>query len=270
MHNINFGISGAEITINNNLLYKTSINKDRFKIQIEKQINFKDEFFKTPKVFSYTSYDNVDVCCMEYIFGVDCISYFYLSDKYNLQNIVKNIISFIDKNLQNSEYKFVDKNIFYNKLKTINIDEYFKEKISSYIEKNILESITLPIGNYHGDFTFTNMIFQNNQIYLIDFLDCFIDTPLQDIVKIRQETNFYWSILQHKQMINKNFNYNKICLCYSYMDKLIDLQFKKYDWYNKYYDLMQIFNLSRILPYNKSEYIKNKIIVKINNLLERK
>jgi thiamine kinase-like enzyme len=51
------------------------------------------------------------------------------------------------------------------------------------------------MGNCHGDFTFSNMIVsENGDICLIDFLETFLETPLQDIAKLMQELKYYWSL----------------------------------------------------------------------------
>ena len=44
--------------------------------------------------------------------------------------------------------------------------------------------IEIPMGKCHGDLTFSNILFNGNNYYLIDFLDSFIESPLLDLVKI--------------------------------------------------------------------------------------
>lgn len=270
MKQINFGISGSEIIVKENSLIKKSSDIQRFKKQIEKQVNFKDFLiFKAPKIFSFNFNKNILECEMEYIEGSDCINYFYLSEKSTLDNFTQNLICYIETNINNSKYAFVDKSVFFNKINSINIESILKEKIINYIASLKDESLLLPIGNCHGDLTFTNMIFYDKTIYLIDFLDSFLETSLQDIVKVRQETNFFWSVLQHK-LKNDGLNYNKVITSYLYIDNLFDEHFKKFIWYKKYYNLFQIINLARILPYNKNDFIKLKICSKIEQLLEER
>jgi hypothetical protein len=267
---VHFGISGSDIRIVGNSLLKRSNNIERFKKQIEKQSNFRECFyFKTPKILNYSFEAEYLLCEMEYVQGLDCVSFFYLSDKPTIDNFCNNIIKFIENNIENSKNEFIDKDIFFKKINSININNRLKNDIVCYLSNIKNDSFLIPIGHYHGDLTFTNMIFQTENIYLIDFLNCFVDTPLQDIVKIRQETNFFWSILEHKSKYNFEFNYNKICISYSYIDEKINQWFSKYLWYNKYYNLMQIFNLARILPYNKDPTIEQKIISSIYELINK-
>ena len=51
-----------------------------------------------------------------------------------------------------------------------------------------LSDMLIPVGTCHGDLTFSNILFNGNNYYLIDFLDSFIESPLLDIVKLRQDT----------------------------------------------------------------------------------
>ena len=41
-----------------------------------------------------------------------------------------------------------------------------------------------PSGYYHGDMGFANMIIEDGRIYMIDFSDSFIDSPLVDIASM--------------------------------------------------------------------------------------
>jgi hypothetical protein len=262
------GISGSNIKHENNFFIKSSNNIERFKKQLEKQVNFQNfSCFKTPKIFSVKQQDDALVCYMEYIYGLDSINYFSIADKRDLDNLFNNFILFIENNIKKSEIKIIYKSIFYNKLESLNINYKLKNNIFCYLNK-IEEEIFLPIGYYHGDLTFANMIFQNNEIFLVDFLDCFIETPLQDIVKLRQETNFFWSVLQHKELLKKNINYNKVCLSFSYLDSKFNDYFKKFEWYIKNYNLLQIFNLARIIPYNQEKNIEYALINKIEKIIE--
>ena len=45
----------------------------------------------------------------------------------------------------------------------------------------------------HGDLTFENMIVSNGKLYLIDFLDSFIETGLVDMSKLIFDIRYFWS-----------------------------------------------------------------------------
>ena len=42
----------------------------------------------------------------------------------------------------------------------------------------------------------------NDKICLIDFLDSFVETPFFDILKLRQDTSFLWTISMHGRIQN--------------------------------------------------------------------
>lgn len=123
-----------------------------------------------------------------------------------------------------------------------------------------LQEMLLPIGVCHGDLTFSNILFNGNNYYLIDFLDSFIETPLQDIVKIRQDTAYRWSQL----MYTKRYDAVRLGIICDKIDHEIDLYFSnKYQWYTDHYRTVQLMNILRILPYAHEE----KVVCYLKNIL---
>ena len=117
------------------------------------------------------------------------------------------------------------------------------------------------MGYCHGDFTFDNMLFSRRrmQILLIDFLDSFIDSPLIDIVKLRQDVRYKWYL--HKNNIkNENLDAEKVLISLSYIDKVLSdfLDQKKVD--HDSIMLFEYFNFLRILPYSDSIKTQNYLI----------
>ena len=112
---------------------------------------------------------------------------------------------------------------------------------------------------------FLKYSFNGNNYYLIDFLDSFIETPLQDIVKIRQDTAYRWSQL----MYTKRYDAVRLGIICDKIDHEIDLYFSnKYQWYTDHYRTVQLMNILRILPYaheEKSSLLSKKIF--LNSLL---
>ena len=112
------------------------------------------------------------------------------------------------------------------------------------------KKIELPEGFCHGDLTLSNLLFNNDDIVVIDFLDTFLDSPIQDIVKIRQDTQFHWSL----RMLKLNYDRVKIIQCLNYIDNKLHNEFKKYDFYLNTYKIFQILNFLRIIPYCNNDY----------------
>jgi hypothetical protein len=56
------------------------------------------------------------------------------------------------------------------------------------------ETLLFPAGDCHGDLTLSNVILSHSKgLLLIDFLDSFLESPLQDAAKIRQDLVYGWS-----------------------------------------------------------------------------
>lgn len=111
--------------------------------------------------------------------------------------------------------------------------------------------LRIPVGVCHGDLTFSNVLFCGQQYCLIDFLDSFIETPLQDIVKLRQDSQYLWSCLMYQQP----YDALRLKLISEYVDGWLDTHFSQYDWYKAHYDVLQLMNMLRILPYAKEEKV---------------
>ena len=62
------------------------------------------------------------------------------------------------------------------------------EMVFDYLNNNI-PNLNIYKNVCHGDLTLSNLIFKNNEIYCIDFLDSFIDSPIIDLVKLKQDSS---------------------------------------------------------------------------------
>jgi len=110
------------------------------------------------------------------------------------------------------------------------------------------------------------MIF-SNKIVLIDFLDTFLDTPLQDIGKLLQEVNLKWTPLMStsKEDIKIGITYNTI------IDKVF-LKVKEFN--DKYFinpkitTLFYVMILLRIFPYITEKYIYDKVLIETRKIVE--
>ena len=119
----------------------------------------------------------------------------------------------------------------------------------------------MPIGVCHGDLTLSNILFTDSGYHFIDFLDSFIETPIQDVVKLRQDTKYAWSLM----MYTGKYNDVHIKMIFEYIDNIIYKYIKKHDWY-KYYSVLQYINILRIVPYVKEEKVYDRLIEILNSI----
>jgi len=111
---------------------------------------------------------------------------------------------------------------------------------------------TILLGRCHGDFTLSNMLFQSERVYLIDFLDAFVETPCQDIVKLRQDTYFHWSLMLEPML--PTHQRNRVLQTLQYIDRRVQHWMRTQESVCRWYDYLQTFNLFRILPYVSADH----------------
>lgn len=214
-----------------------------------KQTIFNSKFFKTPNVLSIND-DKNDISSfeMQYIKGNSFVEFFSTATKNDLDLLIEKIDGYFSERIK--EEKIFPIDIFFRKLHQIDAVDY------EFIFNN-LNGIRMFVGECHGDMTFSNMIFQHD-IYLIDFLDSFIESPTMDLIKLRQDTHLYYSLNMVK---DKGIDLTKIKMCFNYIDEWL---VSKYPIEN--YRTLQTLNLLRIHPYIKQDDLRDFVQTKINEL----
>ncbi|EAL1800954.1 hypothetical protein ACAL30_000989 [Campylobacter jejuni] len=268
-----FDVSDGEI-----FKYTTDIKYvGRLKLQCAKQKFFsnlltEDLNIKIPNILGEGVYlKNGYGFNMQYCYADNFITFFENFDMQSILSKIDIVLRFIDNNINNCEMVYLDKNIIKNKLESLYKIFFTLSDLKQHVNciNNILnnelylfDNFKFPVGLCHGDLTFSNILFQRQNIVLIDFLDNFIETPLQDMVKLRQDTKHKWSL----NMIQTDCDEIKIKIILNYLDEYIHQHFLKYQFYQYFYNIFQKINLLRILPYTKNNVIINYIINEINIL----
>ena len=268
------GHSGCQIDVAKEddglFVYKSTVDPkylERLTLQAEKQrraAQHEYQHIRIPRVFDICRTDTQTTVKMEYVYSLNFIEFFEHAGFEQVNYLIKALEKFIDYEVGECTLQRVSADIFRSKFvevrsKVTNSSqqtEVILNKAQSIFDN--LEDMMLPVGLCHGDLTFSNILFNGNNYYLIDFLDSFIETPLQDIAKIRQDTCFRWSPLMYTKPYDR-VRFRIACDC---VDKELDHYFSsKYDWYKRYYRTMQLMNILRILPYAKEqrvvEYLEN-------------
>lgn len=252
-----FGRSGCSFYLDNSniILKKESSDptyNERLYSQYVKQCEFKsNNGFYTPQPFDFDKSKELYAFDMEYIHGKTFETFCINSTASDIRTFSKNLNSLISDNLKNSILTEID----FNKLK-VKLQILYKvldPTSRPYIDYLLNNKLTkLPIGKNHGDLTMSNIIFAD-KYYLIDFLDNPYESPLNDLVKVKQDTEhgFYLSLLGKYS--------TKVKICLNYLDNELNNKFpdiihtKEFIW-------LSIFNLLRVLPYMKDQQEKNTII----------
>lgn len=241
------GHSKYNLTKEENVVVKSSTDiDDRLVLSAKKQQNFKSSFFKTPDVLGITN----SSFSMEYIEGKSFKEYFLLATKNDLDFLIKSLKGYFDETIVGKIDVSTD--ILKNKINSLNIGKNF---VSLLDKKN---TIPMLVGKCHGDMTLSNMIF-GKDIYLIDFLDSYIESPTMDLVKLRQDTHLHWSL----NLIESPRDLTKLKLGLKYIDEWI-----RDEYLIEEYNLLQIINLLRIYPYVKDDRMNTWLDSNIKRLCE--
>lgn len=267
------GHSGCDIVIvheNNDLFIHKSTHDPGYVPRLVNQANkqiaaSKIEYqnIRVPKVFDVEKSDSSATIKMEYIYSRNYIEHFEQAGFEQIKYLIGAIKYFIDLEINNSQMQTVPSRILTDKMadvaRKVEKNDHLKDdaeaqelvRLSSEV-MNSVGDMVMPVGMCHGDLTFSNILFNGNNYYLIDFLDSFIESPLLDIVKIRQDTAYLWSTL----MYNKPFDKVRLSIISEKIDSAIDEYFTgKYQWYREYYMPLQLMNFLRILQYGHDDKV---------------
>tara|TARA_B100000131_G_C18086269_1_gene600292 strand:+ start:760 stop:1593 length:834 start_codon:yes stop_codon:yes gene_type:complete len=269
------GNSGCEISIFNKshhaFVRKKSAGPEynkRLIAQAEKQNRLKVEFSSLSKIFVPEVVEvSDDNFVMKFFHGDDAVTFFDNCSIQQLSSLVDTITCLLKYEIEHSSASSFDKDVFLDKFlaveKKIDRSELDFDKIRIYFESLPVEDI--PTGMCHGDLTFSNILFDKKEnVCLIDFLDTFYETPLQDMVKIRQDTVYNWSKLMCKKICDPT-RYDMVM---KYLDSKLHSCFSEYDFYNSYYSAFQIMNHLRILPYAKNDLVKRHVTSKLKEMID--
>src|ERR1039457_91585 len=255
-----FGLSGDLIFITDNKIIKTCrTDQDRFIKNIKKQREFKENSIKSVPILNQgVNSNNENFIEMPRLKCDNAMVWITKATSNQIYDLEKIILEYFSSIINNSEKKEFDYNIWKNKLENLfyKINDIEIKNIIFYLN-GIKFKNKLYYGNYHGDFTLTNLFVSNNknniEIDAIDFLDSFIHSPINDLVKIRQDTKHLWTL-----NLIRNFNKidtNRVLILLNHMDIQIEKFINKNKILSEYYLPFQLINLIRIIPYIKDENI---------------
>jgi len=125
-------------------------------------------------------------------------------------------------------------------------------------------TMDLPLGPCHGDLTMSNILIASDSsaIALIDFLDSFIESPLIDLAKLRQDTRFCWTSLMAGSQLDR-LRYRQIM---GALDAVLQEPFAGLDWHADYLGFMTELTLLRIAPYATEAAVHDFILTSLTSL----
>lgn len=221
------------------------------------------QYIQIPKINSIVRTEGSLQVKMEYVYSKNFVEHFEDAGFEQINHFIKTLILFIQHEISKSPLTTIKSQIFQAKFrdvskKILSTSDFKSDTeiidILSMSEKlftKLPDDLELPVGSCHGDLTFSNILFNGNSFYLIDFLDSFIETPLMDMVKLRQDSDYLWSTL----MYDKTYDIPRLNIIAKEIDNQLNKCFQKYPWYIDYYDIFQVMNFLRILQYAHEEKV---------------
>ncbi|MGO3738517.1 MAG: phosphotransferase [Marinomonas foliarum] len=249
---------------------KISGDLDRSIRSINKQKNFRPLITSSLKVQSIPilsimeNNDNVTLD-MPYIEGITGDQFAVLGNRL-LADQIKTTLNFIlIDSWSKSQDEILSKEIVLNKVSDIASFDYdydggIRECLKAacdYINNNIRDDMLIPVGQCHGDLNMSNMIVtHDNNLYLFDFLDSIIESPLQDVAKLLQDFKYGWTFRNSKQSVRLK---GQLFFESSYPNIVESIVGK----YKSVFRIIEILTIIRIAPYiSKKDTATRKWLIK--------
>ena len=247
MTKLNTGLSGCSLElINDRVLRKYSPTTDynsRLLSQADKQVVFGNRIYKNidaPKVYDIQK----NYFDMEYVAGKSFEEFFSIASVNDVEFVVSTLFDYFDTLISTARNIDATKQILdkLDSLKEKSSYPKYIEFLRKYVEDR---RITVPHTFCHGDLTFANIIFHKNRLFFIDFLDCYVDTFLSDLVKLKQDLYHLWAVR------NQDVYSNRIHQIYQYIWDKLEVRYESY--LNEGFHILDVINALRIEPYLTSD-----------------
>lgn len=258
-------------SLNNRTIVRKKIFKsiERADLSLKKQQSFEgisvgsDSRIEAVKIIEFTRSENCLEILMPYVEGVVAADYSVKGTKSIGEKISKALSLILYHELASSVDFVLDLNLIKSKFIEIKENTLTKDYDLFFLKtfdflKMIEKDVIYPAGPCHGDLTLSNVILSTGGgVKLIDFLDSYIETPLQDVAKIRQEFDFSWSF----RKLDEPSRIKAKIFCTNFFPRaVIDLE-RIYPLASRIFSHMA---LIRICPYVKDDVTKQWLINSLN------
>ena len=252
---------------------------DRLVRQAEKQRQAaipEYQHIRVPKIHAIDRTEDSVRVKMDYVYSRNFVEYFEQAGFEQVNYLIGALIMYLEREIQNSPLARVTSDVVNDKFADVKARTQVNPHlagdpdIAAILEHSQfvfekLGDMLIPVGMCHGDLTFSNILFNGNNYYLIDFLDSFIESPLLDIVKLRQDTAWLWSQLMYVHPCDTI----RLHIAFGKIDREIDSYFsRRYECYGRYYRPLQLMNFLRILQYAHEPQVINYLKHAINEQLK--
>lgn len=252
------GLSGCKLELLNNTTLRKYSSSPEYNSRLLKQVDKQNFFYNlilknidTPKVLSV----NKDSFDMDYVPALSFYEFFSSASVENIEFVIETLFGYFD--FISSRFRMVDvTDEILNKLDSLMPRSHHKNFIRHLKKLVEEESIVVPNTFCHGDLTFNNILFHPNRLFFIDFLDSYVDSFLCDLVKMKQDLYYLWSLKI------QNLSSVRMIQTYRYIWEKLE---SRYEYYIEKisFDVLDAINILRIEPYltnPQQTIILNKVI----------
>lgn len=251
--------------------FENNISRVRKNIQKQKDFKLIDTGvlkITAAEVIDFNYEDNHATMLMPYINGINAETFpvFVSQDIANAWSVALSTLIYAE--LGNSRMMDIPTSIFQEKLSSVqeniknrtSLDGSLQE-VSQFI-RAMPASLPFPIGPCHGDLTLSNMILNTAKgLVLIDFLDTYLESPLQDIVKLEQDFTYRWSF----RYSDSSTQIKAGILCRHFRPSVIDSLTALYPQQIK---ILMLMTLVRIIPYVRDAITEEWLKVSLEHCLK--
>ena len=207
----------------------------RLEKQMIKQRDFKHRRIRKPAVLECGTENDRFYFTMEYVNGVQLSTFISRNTVRVVDPIIEQLLMFVRSNICDGSADFAGA----LSEKLWGISSTHPIRIDRFVEYCLaFDWSAIPRGYCHGDLSFENILVHQSNLYFIDFLDSFIETPYLDLSKLLLDILVLWSWRSEKRRpIIKNTHVYDLVL--SQMDSR-ELEIVR---------RLLVVNLLQILPY---------------------
>jgi hypothetical protein len=228
-------------------------NPQRSRENVEKQIAFSPINSGSVNVCAaeVTSFEHSSdgaVLTMPYIHGLSGNDFPIHATREIASTISSGLSAILYAQLANTREEAVPTKLFVDKIEQViaNIHDPDLKALAVSAKEKIAalpDQLIFPLGRCHGDLTLSNIILSPTRgLTLIDFLSTYLETPLQDVAKLKQDYVYGWTfrksapaVVVKYEILKKNFTPVAI----AQIERLYPVQTK----------LLTLMTLLRIAPY---------------------